>query len=445
MASDLMSIAASGARVARQVLDITAQNIANAATEGYVRRTARIEEMAASGTLTTLGDISMSGARLGGVIRNADLFRQTEVRRTSGDAARAATELGALENIESALEDTQAYEALVGFEASLERLATNPVDPSLRAAVLEDASTMARSFNIASQNLDAIGENLLFEAEDAVAQFNLNATELARINVRLAQVNGDGADRAALMDQRDRLLDRLAASADIETAFSSNGTVQVRLGDPAASPVVSGNQATPLAIAQAADGTFTFTVAGTAATISGGALAGKAQARVQLNAAQSSLDAIAANLATAMNGAQASGADFNGNPGQAFFSGSTAGDIAMALGSWQDIATAPAGSSPGSRSAGNLDTMRGTLASADPAGAMNRLLFDTSSLVAGRRITAEALDTIAQSSALALEQQIGVDLDAEALNLVRFQQAFQASSRAMQVASSLFDSLLAIR
>ena len=40
--------------------------------------------------------------------------------------------------------------------------------------------------------------------------------------------------------------------------------------------------------------------------------------------------------------------------------------------------------------------------------------------------------------------QAGVDLDQEAANLVRYQQAFQASGRAMQVAANIFDTLLGI-
>ena len=44
-----------------------------------------------------------------------------------------------------------------------------------------------------------------------------------------------------------------------------------------------------------------------------------------------------------------------------------------------------------------------------------------------------------------LAAQAGVDLDEEAVNLVRFQQAFQASGRVMQVASDIFDSILGIR
>ena len=48
------------------------------------------------------------------------------------------------------------------------------------------------------------------------------------------------------------------------------------------------------------------------------------------------------------------------------------------------------------------------------------------------------------SARIALEEQSGVDLDNEAANLIRYQQAFQASGKAMQVASDIFDTLLGI-
>ena len=64
---------------------------------------------------------------------------------------------------------------------------------------------------------------------------------------------------------------------------------------------------------------------------------------------------------------------------------------------------------------------------------------------AGRTITRDALTSIASSAKVALAAQAGVDLDNEAVNLVRYQQAFQASGRVMQVATDIFDTLLNIR
>jgi flagellar hook-associated protein 1 FlgK len=42
-------------------------------------------------------DVSLSGVRVTGVLRNADAFRQAEVRRTAADTARADTEVTGLE------------------------------------------------------------------------------------------------------------------------------------------------------------------------------------------------------------------------------------------------------------------------------------------------------------------------------------------------------------
>ena len=142
---------------------------------------------------------------------------------------------------------------------------------------------------------------------------------------------------------------------------------------------------------------------------------------------------------------QANGVALDGTPGQAMFSGTGAGNIAVALNDGSQLATAPAGEAAGSRDPANLDALRAALAGAGITDQADATLFAISSAVAGRTVTRDALATIASSARDAYDAQSGVDLDAEAVNLVRFQQAFQASGRAMQVASTLFDTLLAIR
>ena len=151
MASDLMSIARSGLQAARIGLDVTAQNIANASTDGYVRRSVSLSEVASTGGAYRIGDLSLSGVRLDGITRNADAFRQAEVRRTGSDVARATAEVSGLRNVESAIEQSGVYIAIVGFEASLQRLTQDPADTSLRASAIEKARTMVGTFQIAAQ------------------------------------------------------------------------------------------------------------------------------------------------------------------------------------------------------------------------------------------------------------------------------------------------------
>ena len=445
MASDLLSIARSGAQAARIALDVTAQNIANASSAGYVRRSVRLAEVASSGGAGRIGDISLSGVRLDSVVRNADLFRQAEVRRTGSDAARANAEVAGLENIEAAVEQANVFPAITQFEGALQQLASDPTDPSLRSAVIETARTMTRTFNIAAQGLDAAGSNLRFEASDGVAQINLLAGELGRVNLRLARAADASSDQSALLDQRDSLLEQLSQYTDVSTTISPDHTVEVRLGGASGPQLVTGGTAAPLAMTSAGDGTIAFTLGGSAVTPAAGSLAGRAQALTKLVDVRTKLNGVAASVISTLNTAQTGGVALDGSAGQPLFSGTDAATMTLAFETGSKLATAPAGAAAGSRDPANLTALRSALSTADPSGAMDAMLFDVSGTVAGRSITRDALQTIAGSAKIALEAEAGVDLDAEAVNLIRYQQAFQASGRAMQVAATLFDTLLAIR
>jgi flagellar hook-associated protein FlgK len=59
-------------------------------------------------------------------------------------------------------------------------------------------------------------------------------------------------------------------------------------------------------------------------------------------------------------------------------------------------------------------------------------------------IAQEALTVVRDQAAEARDKVSGVNLDEEAANLIRFQQAYQASAKVMQTASQLFDAVLQI-
>lgn len=445
MAADLLSIASSGARAAKAALDVTANNISNASSEGYVRRSVSVSELAANSVGSSPTSINLAGVRVTGVVRNADSFRQSEVRRTGADAARADAEVNGLENIESAVEQTGAYESIVNFEGALQQLLSDPTDTSLRASVMEQGRNLAETLNVASSSLDAVRDGLLFEAQDGVDNINLISSELAKVNLRLTRASDASSDQSSLLDRRDSLLQQLSDKVGISTSFGTNGVVSVKLGNASGPALVTGGTPTTFSMSAAADGTLSFAVDGTAVTLSSGALAGKNQALSELSTTRGKLDQIAANVVDVVNTAQANGVDLQGNAGQPLFSGTSAADIAMIATGSSALATAPAGSAANSRDSSNLSTLQTALTTADPAGSTNSLLFDISSAVAGRSVTRDALTSVASTAKIALQTQAGVDLDHEAVNLVRFQQAFQASGRVMQVASDIFDSILSIR
>lgn len=445
MSSDLLSIARSGVRAARIQLDVTAQNITNASSEGYVRRSVSTEEVMTPGYVTQNRDVSLSGVRVSGVVRNADAFRQAEVRRTNADTSRFDTEVTGLEDVQASLENAGIYSAITGFESSLTQLAQDPTNSSMRATVIAAAQTMSNSFNIADNQLTSVAKGQQNGAADGVDQINAFAAELAKLNGRLSRMADSNSDRTGLLDQRDMLLQKMSDYADVTTSFSANGTVDVTLGGASGAPLVTGQTAKTLSMATADDGTISFAVDGGTVSISSGSLAGEQQVLAKIVETRKGIDDLAKSIVTTVNKAQGNGINLGGTTGVDLMSGDTAASIAMATTDGAAIATAASGAKAGSRDISNLTALRNALTTTNPAGTMDDLLYEASSAVQGRTTTRDALKTISDAAKTALSAQSGVDLDTEAINLTRFQQAFQASGRVMQVASTIFDSILALK
>lgn len=446
MASNLLNIGSTGIRAAQAALSVTGQNIANANNADYTRRRLDVAEMTANGGIGQIGDKRLSGVRIEGIGRTASAFLSADMRRTGSNLARADAQLGGLLAAERSVEQSGIYPALVEFEVSLARLASDPLSTPLRVEVLESARSAAAGFGLTAQGLENAMGDAAFAAGDAVTRANGYAAELARINNNLARSQEGSAGRASLLDQRDALLADLSGIAGISTSFDDAGRTTVRLGDNSGPVMVQGETAAALAVAVDADGRLSFDLGGTAVTPVTGTLAGQSLALDRMANLRGELDSVAAGLISAVNTAQANGVAPSGAPGQPLFSGAGAADIAVTLGGPGGIATASAGSPAGSRDTGNLTALQSALAAdGGPTSEMDGVLFGLSSEIANRRVTQGALETIAESAAAALASETAVDLDEEAANLVRFQQAFQASGRVIQAAADIFDTILGVR
>ena len=87
--SDMLAIGASGLRAYQVALNTVSENIANAGTAGYTRRTTNIKEVASIGGISAQSIGSGEGAAVIGVQRAGDMFKMAEVlsgRKTPRDA-----------------------------------------------------------------------------------------------------------------------------------------------------------------------------------------------------------------------------------------------------------------------------------------------------------------------------------------------------------------------
>ncbi|MEO0698098.1 MAG: flagellar hook-associated protein FlgK [Pseudomonadota bacterium] len=446
MPGSIFQIGRSGAAANRAALDLTAQNIANANNPDYARRTLSSSELVG---VSVSGQSTLGGVRVNGITRFDSAIVQQQARASAGELARADAELSALRDTELALEQSGLFEGLVEFEAVLTQLEGNPLEPALRTNTLESARQLASTFQFANSTLATSRGQVQESAAVGLDEANLQAAELARINENLINAVDGTAGQAALLDARDAALRSLSEQVGIEASFDERGLVSVRVSDGSGTPgpvLVDGFTSTALNTATAADGTVSFDVGGAAVAPASGALAGYAAALDAQADYQTELDAIAADTIARANAAQASGADADGNPGQPLFTGTGAGDIELALTTANQLATAPAGSPAGSTNASNLTSLIAAIGADDgPIARTDTLLLGLSSRIAAQDVTRTGLAAIAENAQTTLLTETGVDLDTEAANLVRLQQAFEANSRVMQVATEIFDTILGLR
>ena len=88
------------------------------------------------------------------------------------------------------------------------------------------------------------------------------------------------------------------------------------------------------------------------------------------------------------------------------------------------------------------DTMSGSKASFQEAYA--QLVSEAGSKTRQLQVTSDAQQAILAQAQASRESLSGVNLDEEAANLIRYQQAYQAAAKAMQIGASLFDTILQI-
>lgn len=446
MPGALFQIARSGAAAARASIELTAQNIANVSNPDYARRSLEVRELVGV-SVSTSG--VLNGVRIEGIARSNSAIIQQQARSSASELARADAELAGLRDTELALEQSRLFEGLVEFEAVLTQLEGNPLEPALRTNALETARQLAGTFQFANTILATARGQVGEGAQISLNEANLQTAELARINQNLANARPGTVGEAALLDARDASLRELSQQVGITASFDERGAVTVRLADASGAPgalLVDTFAANAIGLTANADGTLSFDVGGVGVAPERGALAGQAAALEAQADFQTQLDAIAADTMARANAAQASGVDADGNPGQPLFTGTQATDMALALTSGRELATAPAGSPAGSTNTTNLAGLVTSIAAQDgPIDRTDTLLLGLSSRIAAQDVTRTGLAAIAANAEATLLTETGVDLDTEAANLVRLQQSFEANARVLQVASELFDTLLALR
>ena len=447
----LLGTARDGMAAQTAALSTTSSNVANVSTAGYTRRVAVLETTAVDGSV-----------RYAQTARSFDRFAYANVVDQQAKLSAANTRAGALSEVETTMAPTNNNigDQAVAFIASWNTLAGAPEDPSLRADVLDKADQLASTVQQTQTQLSAQSANLLGQAGDAITDLNSNLKHIADLNQQIATAQGTGADTNGLRDQRDQAIRSVGSAIGASAIEGKDGRVTLY---SAGAVLVEGNHSSTLSMdLDPSTGAMRIYAEGAAkneitANVTTGTLGGIREVRdTDIAATQKNLDQYAYDVSNTFNQIHQSGYGSDGTTGRPIFTvptSVTGAAKAMSLsaamvGHPEYIATAGSTSElPG----GNTTALK--MANlADSASFGGATLADRFAGLATdigfRKVNADneaslRTDTLASAESVN-DSASGVSLNDEMVNLTQYQRAFEASSKVMQTANTLFDSLLGI-
>lgn len=446
--SDLLAIASTGVRAYQTALTTVSENISNASTPGYSRRSASLGEIVSVSARQSGSTPNGNGVVVTGITRYADDLRSAAVRTAGSDVARTDSSVTFLQDIETGLSSNTLGTSLTSFFNTAKAIAGDPTASAPRSALIEAASTVASAFTRTGAALDQSNSDLDVTAQNAVTQLNGLLTTLGQVNNGLGATQPGTGASAQLLDQRDQLLDQISAISNTNVTTDDIGRVTLRLGDASGPVALSGDAAGFVGYSRGSSGAVSLSVSrnGQVSTLtpSGGALAGIVEGATRIANARSELNQLASDFTTAVNGVQAQGRDLDGNPGVPFFTvGATPTDLTVAITDPRTVAAAAVGGGP--RDNTNINALETARQAGGFETGLTTLIATNASTLSARQQVADAQNTIHDGAIAARDSVSGVNLDAEAVDLLRFQQAYQASSRVIQVAQDTFQSILNLR
>ena len=445
--SGLLSIGKTGVLAYRDALAGISENVVNANNDGFARRQVTMKEQtaAAGPILLYRNSSSFNGVQAADVTRVWDQYRAQTAWSANSDSSQASTRSQWFGTVESALDDGDSGVGvkLTAIFTSANALSANPTDGTLRQSFLYAIQDAAGSINNTAAALTKIGSTVSTHATDAVAQVNDALATLAKVNIALKTSPQGTSGRAALEDQRDSIIGTITDKIGIDITLDSAGSATVRMNDSGGAVLLDGSSIIPaeLALQTASDGRLSMTVTidsnTSAVSPTSGSLAGYAEAATQIADRRKQLDTLAAGLVQQLNTWNAQGTDLNGNPGGALMSGTDAASVALSVTDTNLVAAAD-GTGPN----GNLLALSNVRGSTGAEAAWRSIVNDQALRVQSAETKATSATSAKDSAYSDLDDVSGVDLDAEAADLMRFQQAYSASAKIIQTARETLQSIL---
>jgi flagellar hook-associated protein 1 len=422
-------------------LDTTSHNIANASTPGFSRQEAVLTAAPATdipaGMLQTGGGAQIgAGVDVQAYRRVRDNFLDLQYRGQNTQMGEQKARSDSLDGVELSLNEPgdNGINNLMGqYWNAWSDLSDAADEKAAQGALLQAGAKLSDAFSALRARLLGAQSDASSEYADltrasgpgvAPGEIESTATEIAGLNQTIKQFMTAGDVPNDLLDKRDQLLDKLSGYGQVSVTDNGDGSIDVAFGGVSTPPLVAGSSVN-----------WSGPPAGWSPGGRLGGLLSLSQPGGTLDSFVTELDSIANTVITTTNAALA--VDGAGP----FWSGTTAADMAVdpaAKANPSTLGGGPAANASGNTAALRVAALRNGAADQSYRAFVARMgseVQDADRRTANAQVLVDSIEDRRQSVA-------GVSLDEEMSNLVRFQRAYQASSRAMSTMDEMLDVLI---
>jgi flagellar hook-associated protein 1 FlgK len=441
-----LNIAASGLDAQQTAMDTISENLTNANTPGYVSESVALASEP-GGDLLGVGD----GVRTVGVIQNTDGLLATTAQQTQGVLAQTTALQQILQGAQSVFPEPSSSGIsadLSSFWQSWDAVSQDPSNPAPRTQVVDLAQNLVSDFQQASQQLGNMQTNAQSQVATSVTQVNSLLAQVATLNQQIGASKGSGTPANSLIDQQNQVLSELATTIGAVGVVQPDGTTNVDVGGVT---LVQGAWSDTV---QTTGGVGNLTLqakaSGASIPASSGSIAGQLAAINQyLPSYQSQLDTVANDLATTVNTQLAAGYTATGasGAGEPLFEGTGAAGLsvnAAIVNDPQQIAASATATLPDATNDGANAQAMAELYNV-PTGPDQQY----QSLIQGLGSQVQAINSqvtdqtsVANSAQQNLQAIEGVNTNDQMVQMLTYQQAYQASAKLISTVDTMMQALI---
>ncbi|CAN7538012.1 flagellar hook-associated protein FlgK [Massilia sp. LjRoot122] len=449
--------ALSGALAAQVALSASSQNIANLQTKGYTRQAALLAAVGPEANPRSSGN----GVQVTALLRFSDGYKSQAMWRAASDLGAYSQTQPYLSQLENVMGDETASlsAGIDQFFGALNAVAGDPGSTPLRQQVLTSAGLMSERFNGLNNVFNAQLQSVRNQRGAIVDSANAQIAAIAKLNQQISEAQAGGLSASAMIDARDQAIDDLAGKMALEVSDNADGTRDVSL--KTGQSLVLGSMHGTLKAAPTATSPqeFSLSFAGTSYVLDAGKLGGQLGGLTKFETEklvplQQDIADIAAQIASKINSQLTLGFKPDGSAGApllVYTPGSNADMLKLNSGLMADDLAFSADGTPGDT--GNLQKLLAIKSQPITVGTVgNVLLSDADAQIVGKLGVDSALNKAALKTSQTVRTQSvddwqstsGVNQDEEAVNLVEYQNMYQANMKVIAVANQLFDATLAM-